>query len=99
MLMAFASSITLLPALLSVFKPPSEAEQLGYAALAPVDRFLERHRIAILIVTAVVVAAGFPLLFLLSVDFNPTKFCRSPHTAGLNSLSPNKERAFRAQPI
>ena len=40
MLIAFATSITLLPALMSVLKPPSEPEQLGYAALAPVDRFL-----------------------------------------------------------
>jgi hopanoid biosynthesis associated RND transporter like protein HpnN len=59
MLIAFATSITLLPALLSVLQPPGEAEQLGYAALAPVDRFLERHRVAILIATAVVVTAGF----------------------------------------
>ena len=52
MLIAFATSITLLPALLSVLKPPSEPQQLGYAALAPVDRFLERHRMPILIATA-----------------------------------------------
>jgi hypothetical protein len=84
MLIAFASSITLLPALLSVFKPPSEAEQLGYAALAPVDRFLERHRIAILIVTAVVVAAGLPLLFWLRFDFNPINL-RSPKTEAVST--------------
>ena len=48
MLIAFATSITLLPALLSLLKPPSEPEQLGYAVLAPVDRFLERHRMPIL---------------------------------------------------
>ena len=39
MLIAFATSITLLPALLSLLKPPSEPEQLGYAVLAPVDQF------------------------------------------------------------
>jgi hopanoid biosynthesis associated RND transporter like protein HpnN len=84
MLIAFASSITLLPALLSVFKPPSEAEQLGYAALAPVDRFLERHRIAILIVTAVVVVAGLPLLYWLRFDFNPINL-RSPKTEAVST--------------
>jgi len=84
MLIAFASSITLLPALLSVLKPPSEAEQLGYAALAPVDRFLERHRIAILIVTAVVVVAGLPLLFWLRFDFNPINL-RSPKTEAVST--------------
>src|SRR5262249_36178747 len=71
MLIAFFTSITLLPSLLSILKPPSEPEQLGYAALAPVDGFLERHRMPILIVTLVVVAAGLPLLYWLQFDFNP----------------------------
>jgi len=77
MLIAFLTSITLLPALLSVLKPPSEPAQLGYAVLAPVDRFLARHRIAILIVTGLVVASGLPLLFWLRFDFNPINL-RSP---------------------
>jgi uncharacterized protein len=84
MLIAFATSITLLPALLGVLKPPSEAEQLGYAALAPVDRFLERHRMAILIVTAVVVTAGLPLLYWLRFDFNPINL-RSPNTEAVST--------------
>ena len=71
MLIAFFTSITLLPSLLSVLKPPSEPEQLGYSALAPVDGFLERHRMPILIVTLAVVAAGLPLLYWLEFDFNP----------------------------
>jgi hopanoid biosynthesis associated RND transporter like protein HpnN len=84
MLIAFATSVTLLPALLSVLKPPSEPEQLGYSALAPVDRFLERHRIAILIVTAVVVIAGLPLLYWLRFDFNPINL-RSPKTEAVST--------------
>src|SRR5215831_10474065 len=84
MLIAFASSATLLPALLNVLKPPGEAEQLGYAALAPVDRFLERHRMAILIVTAVVVTAGLPLLYWLRFDFNPINL-RSPNTEAVST--------------
>jgi uncharacterized protein len=84
MLIAFATSITLLPALLSVLQPPGEAEQLGYAALAPVDRFLERHRVAILIATAVVVTAGLPLLYWLRFDFNPINL-RSPHTEAVST--------------
>ena len=79
MLIAFATSITLLPALLSVLKPPSEPAQLGYKALAPVDRFLARHRMPILIITLAVVAAGLPLLFWLRFDFNPINL-RSPKT-------------------
>jgi uncharacterized protein len=77
MLIAFATSITLLPALLSLLKPPSEPNQLGYAVLAPVDQFLERHRMPILIGTLVVVLAGLPLLYWLQFDFNPMDL-RSP---------------------
>jgi hopanoid biosynthesis associated RND transporter like protein HpnN len=71
MLIAFFTSITLLPALLSRLKPPSEPNPLGYAFLAPVDRFLERHRMPILIVTLLVIAGGLPLLHWLQFDFNP----------------------------
>jgi hypothetical protein len=77
MLIAFLTSITLLPALLSLLKPPSEPAQLGYAVMAPVDRFLERHRVVILIVTGLVVAGGLPLLYWLRFDFNPINL-RSP---------------------
>ena len=77
MLIAFLTSITLLPALLSKLKPRSEPHQLGYTVLAPVDDFLERHRTAILIVTALVVAGASPLLFWLRFDFNPINL-RSP---------------------
>ena len=79
MLIAFATSITLLPALLSVLKPPPEAAPLGYAVLAPVDNFLARHRMPILIITLAVVAAGLPLLHWLRFDFNPINL-RSPKT-------------------
>ncbi len=79
MLIAFATSITLLPALLSLLKPPSEPAPLGYKALAPVDDFLARHRMPILIVTLAVVAAGLPLLYWLRFDFNPINL-RSPKT-------------------
>ena len=71
MLIAFLTSITVLPSLMSVLNPPSEPGQLGYAALAPVDRFLERHRMPILIVTLAVVVCGLPLLHWLRFDFNP----------------------------
>jgi uncharacterized protein len=71
MLIAFFTSITLLPALLRLLKPPSEPRPLGYAALAPVDQFLERHRTLILAATAIIVVGGLPLLYWLQFDFNP----------------------------
>ena len=69
MLIAFLTSITLLPALLSMLKPRSEPRQLGYAFLAPVDEFLERHRMPILIVTALIIVGASPLLLLAALRF------------------------------
>lgn len=71
MLIAFAAAITVLPALLSILNPPGEAEPLGYKFMAPVDRFMERHRIAIVASTLGVAVLGLPLLYFLHFDFNP----------------------------
>ena len=69
MIIAFVTSITLLPALLAVLNPPSEPHPMGFAQLAPVDRFLELHRIPVVVIIILVVAS--PLLFWLQFDFNP----------------------------
>ena len=71
MLVAFLISVTLLPALLLLLKPPPEPEGVGYRRLAPVDRFMARHRMPILIVAVLAVAAGLPLFRDLKFDFNP----------------------------
>ena len=71
MIIAFIGSITVLPALLTIFNPAGEREPLGYAALAPVDRFMERHRLPILYGTAAIIVAALPLLYFLQFDFNP----------------------------
>jgi hopanoid biosynthesis associated RND transporter like protein HpnN len=77
MLIAYVLSITLLPALLMLFKPAGEPEEVGYSALAPIDRFLERYRIPVIAGTGVVALAGLPLLYYLTFDFNPVNL-RSP---------------------
>jgi uncharacterized protein len=71
MLIAFFSSITVLPALLRLLNPPGEKEAVGYAFLAPVDRFLEDYRIPIVVGTLALVIAGTPLLYFMKFDFNP----------------------------
>ncbi len=71
MLIAFLTSVTLLPALLMLLKPRGEPAEVGYRWLAPVDRFLARHRGPVLLLTALAVIAGLPLLFKLKFDFNP----------------------------
>ena len=79
MLIAFVTSVTLLPALISVFGPPGEPHELGYRSLAPVDRFMERHRIPIVVITLAVAILGSPLLYYMHFDFNVLNM-RSPKT-------------------
>lgn len=71
MLVAFISSITVLPALLKLLNPPGEKEPVGYAFLAPLDRFLEKHRVLVVGGTLLLAIAGLPLLYFMKFDFNP----------------------------
>jgi hopanoid biosynthesis associated RND transporter like protein HpnN len=77
MLVAFLTSITVLPALLRLLNPPGESDPVGYAFLAPVDYFLEKHRVIIIAGTLFIAVAGLPLLYFLQFDFNPINL-RSP---------------------
>ncbi len=71
MLIAFLCSITLVPAMLALLNPAGEAAAVGFRSLAPLDTFLQRHRIAVIAGTILVVLAGTPLLLHLPFDFNP----------------------------
>jgi hopanoid biosynthesis associated RND transporter like protein HpnN len=71
MVVAYVASMTLLPALLRAFQPPPERKPLGFAALAPADHFLHRHRAAVVVTTLFVALAGLPSLMQLHFDFNP----------------------------
>ena len=70
MIIAFLTSITLLPALLKVLDPPAEPREMAFSALAPVDRFLHRNRYYVLYGTLAVVCLASPLLVFLRFDFN-----------------------------
>ncbi len=77
MVIAYLTSITVLPALIYVLRPPGEPEGLGFTWLAPVDAFLDRHRVPIVVGTLGTAIAGLPLLYFLQFDFNPMNL-RSP---------------------
>jgi hopanoid biosynthesis associated RND transporter like protein HpnN len=83
---AYLASMLLLPALLQIFNPPAELRPLGYVAMAPVDRFLGRHRIAVVVATSLVVIAGLPLVLLLRFDFNPLDL-RNPNEEAMATYS------------
>jgi hopanoid biosynthesis associated RND transporter like protein HpnN len=70
-IIAFATTITFLPALLAVLKPSGEPKAIGYAALAPLDGFLDRQRNWIVGLTLGATILGLPLLANLRFDFNP----------------------------
>ena len=82
MLVAFISSITALPALLTLLNPPGESEPVGYAFLAPVDKFLEDHRVPIIVGTLLIAIAGLPLLYFMKFDFNPINL-RNPNVESI----------------
>jgi uncharacterized protein len=82
MIIAYLASITVLPALICVLRPPGEQEGLGFAWLAPVDAFLERHRGPIIVGTLGTAIAGLPLLYYLQFDFNPMNL-RSPQAESM----------------
>ncbi|HTT38016.1 MAG TPA: MMPL family transporter [Burkholderiales bacterium] len=85
MLVGFLVCITVLPALLRVLRPPGEPDAVGYAALAPLERFLTAHRRAILIATGLVAVGCAALLPRLRFDFNPLDL-RSPKTESVATL-------------
>src|SRR6201994_314112 len=79
MIIAFLTSITLLPALLTVLKPPAEPQPMGFTTLAPVDWFVQRYRIPVVGTTLLVVVLASPLLLFMRFDFNPLHL-RNPNT-------------------
>ncbi|MGQ0683695.1 MMPL family transporter [Bradyrhizobium sp.] len=82
MVIAFISSITALPALLTLLNPPGESEPVGYAFLAPMDKFLEDYRVPIIVGTLLIAIAGLPLLYFMKFDFNPINL-RNPHVESI----------------
>jgi hopanoid biosynthesis associated RND transporter like protein HpnN len=85
MLIAYITSITVLPALIAVLNPPGEAEPIGYRALAPVDWFLQEYRIPVIVGTLAVAVLGAPLLYFLTFDFDPIHL-RSPETESISTI-------------
>jgi len=70
MLIAFLTSVTVLPALIVLVNPPREPKPLGYAVLAPADEYLAKRRRPILLATAAVVLCLLPALHWLRFDYN-----------------------------
>ncbi|HEY8610114.1 MAG TPA: MMPL family transporter, partial [Roseomonas sp.] len=86
MVIAFALSITLLPALLVLLRPPPRGQaELGYASLAPVEHALHRHRRAVLVIAGLTAAGSLALLPFVRFDFNPLHL-RSPKVESMRAM-------------
>ena len=85
MLIAYVTSITVLPALIAVLNPPGEAEPIGYRALAPIDWFLQEYRVPVIVGTLAIAVLGSPLLYFLTFDFDPIHL-RSPQTESISTV-------------
>ena len=112
MLIAFLCSITLVPAMLAALNPPGEPAAVGFQSLAPLDDFLQRHRINVIASTILFVVAAAPLLLDLPFDFNPVnlqnpasasvrtyrELQQDPETSGNDAelLAPSIEKADKA---
>jgi len=80
MVFAFLLSITFLPALMTVTRPSSEEEHIGFSFLAPLDTFLAKRSRALLPALAVLAIGGLMLATQVRFDFDP-----------LNLKNPNME--------
>lgn len=86
MVVALALSVTLLPALVIVFRPGAPRGETGFAQLAPVDRLLERRRGAVLWTFVAALAASIALLPWVVFDFNALHL-RDPHAPAMRALA------------
>lgn len=77
MIVAYLFALTVLPALIAVFKPRGEKEAVETTWLSGVDPWIIEHRKGILIAVGLITLAGTPLLLKLPFDSNPMHL-RSP---------------------
>ncbi|AWN55146.1 MMPL family transporter [Methylobacterium sp. 17Sr1-1] len=71
MIVAYLASLTMLPALIAVLRPPGEKQEVGTASMASVDHWILANRKLVLVLTGLVTVAGLPLLYWLPFDSNP----------------------------
>jgi uncharacterized protein len=101
MIVAYVAAMTLLPSLLALIKPPPERQPLGYAAMAGVDSFMQRHRRGIVVATSLVVVAALPSLYWLKFNFDPNtlQIPNSEPVKALHQLTSNKNFAFESADV
>ena len=88
MLLAFICTLTVLPALIALFRPKPEAEEVGFAWAKPIDAAIVRHRRPVLAAAGALALLGVGLLPWLHFDSDPlhTKNQTTESVRTLNDL-------------
>ena len=85
MLIAFACTVTFLPALISLFRPHGEQAEVGFRWAVPLDDKVRRGRRLLLTVFATLAVLGTLLAPRLSFDADPLH-TKSPNTEAMRTL-------------
>lgn len=85
MIVAFALSITMLPALLMLLNPPGEQEEVGFKGLGRLDDFMTRNRRRVIWIAAGAGVISLALTSLVRFDSNPLDL-RSPKVESVSTL-------------
>ena len=85
MLFAFLCTLTFLPALISLFRPPGEKAEIGFHWAAPLDELVRRRRRPLLTIFAALGALGVVLLPRLGFDADPLH-TKNPNTEAMRTL-------------
>ena len=93
MLIAFACTVTFLPALITLLQPPAEGHEIGLMGMTALDGLLRRHRRPVLGLFAVLAVTGVILLPWITFDSDPLD-TQNPHTEAMETL-----RALASNPV
>ena len=85
MLIAFACTLTLLPAAITLFHPPGEPSEVGFAWAAPLDALVARRRWPILLGFLALAAVALAMAPHLRFDSDPLN-TKNPNTEAMRTL-------------
>ena len=86
MVFALLLALTLLPALLVLFRPRDQGLEVGWRQLKPVDDYLVNHRKTVLWTFVAAMVVSVALLPLVRFDFNPFHL-RNPNGEAMSTLA------------
>jgi hypothetical protein len=85
MLIAFACTMTFLPAAITLCRPPGEGRLVGFSWAAPLDPFMARWRVPILLMSGALAVVAVVLAPMLQFDSDPLD-TKNPHTEAMETL-------------